>query len=140
MDNGDTQNQLDEIQEDTTSMEEKLEAIKNVEKTYTDPETGKFVEGNPGGGRPKGSGISITTEIKKKLAEVPPGQKASYLELLIARIMKQAISDGDQQMIKQIWNYIDGMPKQSQDITSGGEPIKTNTIVLTKFEKDETIG
>lgn len=97
--------------------------IKNVEKTYTDPETGKFVPGNPGGGRPKGSGISITTEIKKKLEEVPEGQKATYLELLVNRIFKQAIQDGDQQMIKQIWNYVDGMPNQSTDITSGGKPI-----------------
>jgi hypothetical protein len=74
-------------------------------------------------GRPPGSGISITTEIKKKLEEVPDGQKATYLELLINRIFKQAIQDGDQQMIKNIWNYIDGMPKQSTDITSGGKPI-----------------
>ena len=65
--------------------------------------------GNPNG-RPKGSGISITTEIKKKLAEVPEGKKSTYLELLIKRIFKQAIQDGDQQMIKNIWNYVDGMP------------------------------
>ena len=69
------------------------------------------VSGNPNG-RPKGSGISITTEIKKKLEEVPEGQKATYLQLLINRIMKQAIQDGDQQMITKIWNYVDGMPKQ----------------------------
>lgn len=99
------------------------DTIKNEEKRYTDPKTGKFVEGNPGGGRPKGSGISITTEIKKKLEEIPEGQKATYLELLINRIMKQAIQNGDQQMIKNIWNYIDGMPKQFTDITSGGKPI-----------------
>ena len=40
---------------------------KNVEKQYTDPETGKFAKGNPGGGRPKGSGMSITTAIKREL-------------------------------------------------------------------------
>jgi hypothetical protein len=102
--------------------------IKNVEKTYTDPATGKFVEGNPGGGRPKGSGISITTAIKNKLEEVPEGQKATYLELLISRIMKQAIQDGDQQMIKNIWNYVDGMPKQSTDITSDGEKLDFKVI------------
>ena|SRR3990167_10020696 len=88
---------------------------KNVEKTYTNPETGKFVPGNPGGGRPPGSGLSITTEVKKKLAEVPAGQKATYLSLLINRIMKQAIQDGDQQMITRIWNYVDGMPTQKME-------------------------
>lgn len=69
-------------------------------------------------GRPKGSGISITTEIKKKLAEIPDGQKATYLELLINRIFKQAIQDGDQQMIKNIWNYVDGLPEVKGQIDS----------------------
>lgn len=68
-------------------------------------------------GRPKGSGISITTEIKKKLAKVPKGQKATYLQLLINRIFKQAIQDGDQQMIKNIWNYVDGLPNQPHGVT-----------------------
>jgi len=105
---------------------------KNVEKPYTDPKTGKFIEGNPGGGRPKGSGISITTEIKKKLEEYPEGQKSTYLQLLINRILKQAIQDGDQQMIKQMWNYIDGMPKQSTDLTSDGEKIEGLVIIKDK--------
>ena len=105
--------------------------IKNDTKTteYLDPKTKKFKEGNPGGGRPKGSGISITTEIKKKLNEVPEGQKATYLELLINRIFKQAIQDGNEQMIKQIWNYVDGMPKQTTELQGeGGGPIGINII------------
>lgn len=37
-------------------MEEDTEiANTNEKKTYTDPITGKFVKGNPGGGRPKGT-------------------------------------------------------------------------------------
>lgn len=82
-------------------------------------------------GRPKGS-VSITTEIKKKLEEIPEGQKATYLQLLINRIMKQAIQDGDQQMITRIWNYVDGMPKQSTDITTGGD--KLDALVIIKSE------
>lgn len=103
------------------------ETIKNENKTtdYLDPETKKFKVGNPGGGRPKGSGISITTEIKKKLEEVPEGQKSSYLQLLINRILKQAIQDGDERMITRIWQYIDGMPKQ---------PIKHSGELTTKEE------
>lgn len=78
-------------------------------------ENGRWVDGVSGNpaGKPKGSGISITTEIKKKLAECPEGQRATYLQLLINRILKQAIQDGDQQMIGKIWNYVDGMPKQN---------------------------
>ena len=93
----------------------------NVGKPYTDEETGKFKEGNPGGGRPKGAGISITTEIKRELERIPEGHKASYLQLLIKQILKKAILDGDGDMIKQIWNYLDGKPKESIDITDRTE-------------------
>ena len=68
----------------------------------------KGQSGNPAG-RPPGS-VSITAEIKRKLQEVPEGQQKSYLELLINRILKQAVVDGNEQMIKQIWSYIDGPP------------------------------
>ena len=88
-------------------------------------EQGKFlpgVSGNPYG-RPPGSGISITTEIKKKLQEIPEGKNKTYLHYLIEQILKKAVIEGDQQTIKQIWNYIDGMPQQNTDITSGGKPL-----------------
>ena len=89
------------------------------------------VSGNPEG-RPKGAGISITTEVKRKLAEIPEGQRATYLELLINRIMKQAIQDGDQQMITRIWNYVDGMPTQRNEIAGvDGEPL----IILRNDDK-----
>jgi len=97
----------------------------------------KGVSGNPNG-RPKGSGISITTEIKKKLEECPEGQKATYLQLLINRILKQAIQDGDQKMITRIWNYVDGLPRQSlnADIKSDLKGIIELTYVK---EKDSSI-
>lgn len=80
-------------------------------------------------GRPRGSGISITTEIKKKLEQAPEGQRVTYLELLINRIMKQAIQYGDQKMIKQIWNYVDGMPKQAHEISGkNGGPIEFSNL------------
>jgi uncharacterized protein YpuA (DUF1002 family) len=70
----------------------------------------KGQSGNPKG-RPPGS-VSITTEIKKRLQEMPNGQKKTYLELLISRILKLGVVDGNEQMIKIIWNYVDGMPNQ----------------------------
>ena len=70
------------------------------------------------------------TEIKKKLDEVPDGQKKTYLELLINRILKQAVVDGDVQMLKTIWAYVDGMPRERKDITSEGQGL---TPILVEF-------
>lgn len=110
--------------------------MENQEKEVTEPKKigdkrnpdGTFAVGNPGGGRPKGAGISITTEIKRKLEEVPPGQKSTYLQILIDRILKQAIVDGDQQMIKNIWNYVDGMPKQTLGIDDDVHEVNVRII------------
>lgn len=98
------------------------ETIINEEKTYTDPETGKFVKGNPGGGRPKGS-ISVVSAIKKKLEECPEGKEKTYLHYLVEKIMKKAIVDDDVAMIKDIINRVDGMPQQKTDITTDGESL-----------------
>ena len=75
----------------------------------------KGQSGNPNG-RPTGS-VSITAEIKKKLQEIPDGQQKSYLELLINRILKQAVVDGNEQMIKLCWNYLEGLPKEDVRVT-----------------------
>jgi len=67
-------------------------------------------------GRPVGSGtagISITTELKKKLMECPEGEnKRTYLQLIILKILAKALKDGDTQILKSVWAYIDGLPKQ----------------------------
>lgn len=93
-------------QEKTSKKKSENKVIRN--------EKGQIISGTPNpNGRPKGSGISITTEIKRKLEEKPEGQdKATYLQLLIKRILKKAVVEGDNHTIKQIWSYIDGMPKQ----------------------------
>lgn len=79
-------------------------------------ERGRFrpgLSGNPAG-KPAGA-LSITAEIKKRLQEIPEGQQKSYLELLVNRILKQAVVDGNEQMIKQIWSYVDGAPDANRE-------------------------
>lgn len=81
----------------------------NVEKPFTDPITGKFKEGNPGGGRPKGS-VSIVSAIKAKLEECPEGKEKTYLYYLVEKIFKKAVIDDDVSMIKDIIDRVDGKP------------------------------
>ena len=93
------------------------EPTKNGKQRDDRDEKGQFIKGNPGGPGNKGGNVSITTRIKQELQKCPEGEdKRTYLELLVRRILKKAIVEGDQIMIKSIWNYIDGMPKQALDL------------------------
>jgi hypothetical protein len=79
----------------------------------------RFKEGNPGGpGRP----VSMTNAIRKRLLALGSDQKRAVAEHLADNILQMAL-EGDDKMIKLIWNYVDGMPQQYTDITSGGKPI-----------------
>ena len=62
-------------------------------------------------GRPKG--ISITEMVRTALEEVEPKTGKQWKDLIIKRILLKATNEGDTQMLKAIWAYIDGMPKQS---------------------------
>lgn len=101
----------------------------NEEKTYTDPETGKFVKGNPGGGRPKGS-FSLVEMIKNKLQEQAKDKDKTYAEYFIDQLIKKTVVDGDVTMMRDILNRVDGMPQQKVDMTTQGEKIQSGVIVL----------
>ena len=73
--------------------------------------------------------ISITAEIKKKLHEIPEGQQKTYLELLVNRIIKQAVVDGNEEMIMQIWSYLDSPP--------GPEAPASPVVNIDVLSKDE---
>ena len=107
----------------------------NGDKPKQRDEKGQFIEGNSGGGRPKGS-LSITEKIKKELEKCPEGEdKRTYLDLLVKEILDKAVKEGDQVMIKSIWNYIDGMPRQNIGLDGGedGKPIEAE--IKIKAEK-----
>lgn len=77
----------------------------------------KGQSGNPNGRPPKGH--SITETIRAMMDEKPEIKRA-----LSAKILEMAMK-GDITAMKTVWQYIDGMPKQSTevDVTSGGKPI-----------------
>ena len=105
----------EEIKTKTTEKEQKVDGRLNNPYLFK-----KGQSGNPNG-RPKGS-ISITGEIKKKLQEAA-GNGKTYLDLVIQKIIDKAIKDGDTATLRIMWSYIDGMPKQSTDITSNGKTV-----------------
>lgn len=71
--------------------------------------------GNPNG-RPVGS-FSLTAMLRDELQNIPEGEdKKTYAEMLVRRVLKMAIADGNEQMIKLCWNYLEGLPKETHQM------------------------
>lgn len=81
----------------------------------------KGESGNPKG-KPKGtySTLNLTVLLKKKLEECPKGDKKTYGELFISKLLHKALVEGDVQSLKIIINYVDGLPKQTIDTNLSG--------------------
>lgn len=65
---------------------------------------------NPNG-RPKGT-FSIVGMIKDKLQETPEGQKETYAQLLVKKYMHKALVEGDDKIIRDLVDRIDGKALQ----------------------------
>ena len=78
----------------------------------------KGISGNPKG-KPKGT-FSLISILKRELQKIPPELKGKerkmYAEILIKKQLHKAIIEGDEQSIKLIWNYVEGMPRQPIDL------------------------
>ena len=95
----------------------------NVEKRYTDPITGKFIEGNPGGGRPPDT---LEKKIEKKaVKQLVDEYKESLSDVLpmLSPVLKAMALAGEIQAIKEVHDRIMGKPEQKNDITTDGKPI-----------------
>lgn len=90
---------------------------------------------NPNG-RPKGSGLNLTSLLKEKLEELPVGQEVAYKEVFIKTLLHKALVEKDLQSLKLIINYVDGLPKQSIDLV-GEVRVAINGFNYVKPEPDE---
>ena len=86
--------------------------------------------GNPDG-RPTFSLISI---LKEELQKVPENEKHSVAYLLIQTILKSAIFDGNDAQIRNILQYVEGMPKQP--IEHSGEIRKVEVVLYDGVSRE----
>lgn len=78
-----------------------------------------FTKGDPNinrNGRPKG--ISITEMVKEALEKVDlkDDEKRTRADMVVQKIYDKAVVEGDTAMLKAIWAYIDGQPKQESQV------------------------
>lgn len=88
----------------------------------------KGVSGNPAG-KPVGT-VSIVEGIRRKLLEVDPVTRRPYMDIFLSTLFQKAAKEGNEQLMRDMINRIDGMPKQTTDVTTNGKEIKT---VLVEF-------
>ena len=95
-----------------------------------------FKKGQSGNskGRPKGS-LSLVSLLKEELEKfiktADKKERVTYAKALIRKVLKKAIVDEDIQMMKDILNRVDGMPKQSVEVENEG----LNVIISYADEK-----
>ena len=69
--------------------------------------------------KPKGT-LSLLSILKRELQKIPKELKGKerkqYAELLVKKQLHKAIVEGDDASIRLIWNYVEGMPKESHDV------------------------
>ena len=101
--------------------------LENIEGTTKRDKKGRILRGsiiNPKG-RTIGS-LSLINLLKKRLLEIPEkAKKYIYADLVIRKLVKKAIA-GDMSALKEVFNRVEGTPKESLDLTSGGEKIVEN--------------
>ena len=72
-------------------------------------------------GRPKSN---LNKLLSQYMLRKPKGLNKTYGEMLVQRLLKLAIEDGDQQAIEYIWERLEGKIPQAVDMQTGGQPVK----------------
>lgn len=100
-------------------------------KTYTDPVTGKFKKGNPGGGRPLGAKNFEQDFLSavKEIADVNKITREEAMKILLKKAFSEA-KEGNFNYYKDIHDRIYGKAKENVNLTG--------SISLTQlFDKND---
>ena len=97
---------------------------KIVKQTYTDPVTGKFVKGNPGGGRTLGT-RDFATDFDEVVEEIAAenGITKSQARKHLLKVAYKNAQEGNYSFYNDIHDRVYGQAQAKTDITSGGQPI-----------------
>jgi len=96
-------------------------------------EKGQLLPGsilNPAG-KPKGL-RSFTTKVRDALEKIAEGKDYTYEEAFIKAILKKGIIDQDPQIIRLIWNYLDGLPRMPIDFNDETPRTENRLLDLLK--------
>lgn len=80
-------------------------------------------------GRPKGA-KNLNTKLKDLLQNLAPSSEKTYEDLLIDRILVEAIQNGNSKVLIHLWDQLCGRPSQRIDMTSNGETVLQGVVVL----------
>ena len=91
---------------------------------------GRFVDGHPKLGGIQKGWISPKKRLAETWKEIPPNQKMSRGDALILKMWHMAIAEGNEAIIRIIFGYLEGLPRQ---------PIKFEEEAAQVAIKDEKI-
>jgi len=78
-------------------------------------------EGINKAGRPK-KNLSMVELLKQELGKVDPNLKIKYKRIIAKQLVIQA-SNGNTKALREVFDRVDGRPKQSVDLTTNGQTV-----------------
>lgn len=82
----------------------------------------------------------LSKALEEAILKIAEGSQEETYKLLVKRVLKKAIQDGNDRSIELIWDRLEGKPKKEIDITSNGKTINSSsTIIFKDFDSVDEI-